>query len=329
MPGIAARAKDAVASRREAWPWFDHLVRAVLRFQRDGGNRLAASLTYYGFLAVLPLLLVAISVLGYVLHSRPELQLEIVQGLAKGLPGVGSTLADNLVQVQQHRQATGLVGLVGLLLAGFGGIDALRESLRAMWHQDPRVGNVLKTKLHDLVTLVGLGLTLLASFAVSALGSGLLAGLLDRTGVDGSVAKVTLSAVALLLGLVADTALFVYLFRRLARVDWPFRRVLRGAVFGAVGFGVLKAVGTAYVSHTTTRSTELYGALGAVIGVLVGLNLVARWVMFTAAWTVTEPGSDDVLPSATSPEAPSAERDAALRGFTGTKSASPKARIQR
>ena len=35
------------------------------------------------------------------------------------------------------------------------------------------------------------------------------------------------------------------------------------------------------------------------IGMLVGINLISRFILFTAAWTVTEPGRDDVLPSAT------------------------------
>jgi membrane protein len=230
------------------------------------------------------------SVLGFALHRDPDLQARIVTSIGESLPGVGAVLTDNLAKVQEHRQSTGVIGLAGLLLAGFGGIDAIRASLRVMWHQDPRVGNIVRTKLQDLVTLAGLGATLLASFGVTAVGAGLLGGRL------GGVAD---RVVALLFGLAADTALFVYLFRRLPRIAWPWRRVLRGALFGAVGFTVLKLLATSYVGRTTTRSTELYGALGAVIGVLVGINLIARLVMFTAAWTVTEPGSDDVLPSAT------------------------------
>lgn len=284
------------------WAWFDHMVRAVERYKADGGDRLAAALTYYGFLSLFPLLLLAISVLGFVLHGSPERQAEIFRSLTNALPGVGAAVADNLTAVQEHRRATGVVGLAGLLVTGMGGVAALRDSLRLVWHQTTDVGTVVVRKLRETATLVGLGTMLLVSFAVTALGSGLLSFLLQQVGVTGTASRWTLSGLSLLLGLATDTVLFLYLFTRLAVCDRPWRRLLRGAMFGAVGFSVLKIVGSVYVGRTTTRGAELYGTVGAVIGILVGLNLISRFLLFAAAWTVTAPGMQDVAPSGTAPE---------------------------
>jgi len=62
--------------------------------------------------------------------------------------------------------------------------------------------------------------------------------------------------------------------------------VLKGAVFAAVGFGLLKVIGAFYaqrVSHSPTA-----GLFGNVIGILVWLNLVSRFLLFAAAWTASD-----------------------------------------
>ena len=298
------RLKALFARARERAGWFDHVIRAVVRYKLDGGDRLAASLTYYGFLSLLPLLLLSLSVLGFVLANDPTAQTRVFERITTYHPGVGNQIAENLHSVQRNRTTTGLVGVVGLLLAGLGGMSALRDGLRLMWHQETGVGSIARTKLWDVVTLAGLSLTLLVSIGVSALGAGLASFLLDRAGVTGALSHGALTVASLALAFAADTALFLYLFRRLPQCAWPYRQVLRGAMFGAAGFGVLKYAATAYVTSMATRSEALYGTLGTVLGLLVGINLIARWVLLAAAWTVTAPGDDDVPPSdAAMPEA--------------------------
>ncbi len=314
-----------VRSLRRRAPWFDHLVRAVSRYKRDGGDRLAASVTYYGFLSLFPLLLLVMSVLGFVLASDPERQVRIFRELVDLLPGVGGQISEAMAAVQEHKTSTGVIGLAGLLFSGLGGVDAMRESLRIMWHQDTAAGSFLRRKATDVVIVLGMGVLLLLSLGVSALGAGLTTRLLDEAGVHGSLSKVALQAVALGLALAVDMLLLLYLFTRLSRCDRPFRRIVRGALFGAIGLGILKTVATYYVGRTAANSTALYGTVGVVIGLLVGLNLVARFILFTAAWTVTEAGRDDVAPSesAAGASASSRPRERALAGSAAQRRRSP------
>ncbi len=299
---IVDRAKSALTRARAGAPWLDHLVRAAARYKRDSGDRLAASLTFYAFLSLFPLLLLGISVLGFTLSGREELQTRIFGELVQAVPGLADTFADNLDTIRDNAGKTGVVALVGVLLAGLGGVTALRDSLRLMWHQKPSEASFVKSRLGVVGTLVGLGLTLMASVALSTVASSLLHTLLRAVGLGtGPVATVVGSAATFALTLGADVLLFLYLFRWLPKVDWQFRRVLRGALFGAVGFGLLKFAATYYVARTVANSSSLYGPVGAVIGILVGINLIARFLLFAAAWTVTAPGSDDVLRSATAP----------------------------
>jgi membrane protein len=307
MKNPLAPVQKAVKSRREAWPWFDHLFRAGGRYKADGGNRLAAALTMYAVFALLPLLLLAISALGYVLHNDPEAQAKLFTKITSALPGVGSQLAVAMGTVEEKRASTGVFGLAGLLFSGLGGIDALRDSLRLMWHQDIDAGGFVKKKITDVLTIVLLAVTLGVSFGISALATGGVGALLDAVGIDGTVSEVALSVLTFVIGVGIDAAMFLVLFKWLPRVDWPWKRLVRGAVFGGFGFGLLKLAGGWYVGRTATKSTALYGSIGTAVAILVGLYLVSRMIMFTAAWTVTAPGWDDVEPSGTASEKAAAE----------------------
>ncbi|MCA1823346.1 MAG: YihY family inner membrane protein [Frankia sp.] len=299
-PGLKDRAHAVVASRRRAWPWFDHLIRAGGRYKEDLGDRMAAGVSYYGFLSFFPLLLLAISIIGFVLHKDPDRQAALLRRLNEYLPGVGRTLSDTLTSVKNNRVSTGAVGLLGLALSGLGWVDSLRESLRVMWHQDVTVGNIVKKRVLDLIVLAGLGLTIAVSIGVSAVATGATSWALTQVGLKETfVAKLALKLLAIALVIAADALLFLYLFVRLPRCPWPWRRVVRGALFAAVGFTLLKFVGAYYIGRTVSRFAAYGATFAALIGLLVWINLASRFTLFAAAWTVTSFGDDDVKPSGT------------------------------
>jgi membrane protein len=68
-------------------------------------------------------------------------------------------------------------------------------------------------------------------------------------------------------------------------VSHPLRRLLPGALFGAAGFEMLKLIGGFYLSLISDSVTA--SAFGGAVGLLVWINLVARFAFFTAAWTAT------------------------------------------
>jgi membrane protein len=286
----------AFAALRAKRPFLDHLVRTVQRYQADTGDRLAAAVTFYWFLSLFPLLLVAIWLFSLV--KGDSAVAEVRDALGGYLP---PQLVDTIGNVVANSaQKAGVIGIVGLLLSGLGWIDALREAIRTVWHQNVKAGNLVTRRVADVVALVGLFATIAASvFLTGLLGSGP-SWLLERFGVDGTTAAVWFTKVlGLVLTGLADLALFLYLFVRLARVPTPLREVVKGALFGAVGFGVLKLVGGYYVERTTSRGEATYGTFAVVVGLLLFLNLVSRLVLLSAAFTVTGPYDSDVRPSGT------------------------------
>ena len=291
-----ASPKALFSRARENRPFLDHLVRTVQRYQADTGDRLAASVTYFWFLSLFPILLLAISLLGYVYGDEANAR---VQDALGGVlpPQLVETLGTTL---EQAKGPAGVLGVAGTLYSGLAWIDALREAIRTVWHQNVLAGNIVVRKLVDVVVLVGLFATIAASVLTTGLVTGFSTTVLGALGIDDSLpARVFTRVLGYALALVADTALFLYLFARLSRVQNPVRRLLKGAVFGAVGFELLKVLGGIYVARTTSKGEATYGTFAVVVGLLLFLNLVSRLLLLAAAFVVTAPYDSDVAPSGT------------------------------
>lgn len=293
---LISTAKTALPRARARWGFLDHLVRMYGRYEADGGNRLAAAVTFYWFLSLFPILLLAIALLGYVYgDDAPQ---KVTGALSGYLPGnLVKTIGDTLVSAKGK---AGVIGLVGLLLSGLGWIDGLREAIRSIWHQNVKAGNFLTRKLIDIVVLVGLFATIAASVLITGATTAATGWVLDVFNLsDTAVAKAITVTLAYALSLAADTLLFVYMFTRLPKVSQPFKKVLKSALFGAVGFEILKFAGAYYVARTTTKGQATYGTFAVVVGLLLFLNLVSRLILMTAAFAVTKPYDSDALPSGT------------------------------
>ncbi|PZS27437.1 MAG: hypothetical protein DLM59_16425 [Pseudonocardiales bacterium] len=302
--------KARLAAIRERLPWVDHTIRAYGRYTADAGDRLAAAVSYLGFLSVFPLLALAFSVLGYVIAGDAQAQADLVRTLQANFPGlIGGHSGLDVNQIIAAKRSAGIIGLVGLLVAGLGWIDALRGAIRTLWHQNTVAGNFVVKKVRDVVALVGLGAALGLSLAVTALVTAATSFALRHLGVDETlVATVFARVLGAVIALATDTLLFVYLFTWLPRLRTPWRRVFRGAVLGAVLFEILKLVGTYYIKRTTHN--PVYGTVAVSVGLLVWINLVSRILLLAAAWVVTAAGDSDVSPSGTS--SPEAAREAGM-----------------
>src|SRR5262249_30470472 len=264
-------------------------MRAGARYKAANGDHLAAAITYFSFLALFPLLLLAMSVAGFVLNARPDLLSELNRTITETIPGeFGSTLIQAVTTAVHNRGTVGVVGLLGVAYAGLGWIGNLRKATMIIWQTDQRVHpNVLVAKAGDLLALAGLGLAAVLSVALTAAATAATGWLLRVTGLDDVTGAGVLSRVlGLLVAAAGDTLIFGWLLARLPRVGVPYRSVLKGAVFAAIGFGLLKVIGAFYaqrVSHSPTA-----GLFGSAIGILVWLNLVSRFLLFAAAWTASD-----------------------------------------
>src|SRR5438552_2847568 len=83
------------------------------RYGEDGGGYLAAAMTYYGFLSLFPLILVALSAIGFVLAHDVQAQAQWASRLAGSVPGLGSLVGKNIGAIVDKRTGAGIIGVLG------------------------------------------------------------------------------------------------------------------------------------------------------------------------------------------------------------------------
>lgn len=303
--GLMDRVRHSIRVARSRWPWFGHAARAYERNNEVLGSQLAAAVTYFGFLSFFPLLALGFAVLGYVSDGDPQVQRQVTDAVEQALPGlVGSGPGSiNIQDVIDAKAGAGIIGLLGLLYAGLGWIDAVRDALRRVFETSDLRISLVRKKVVDVLVLAALGVALMTSLGVSSLASAGTQQVLDRVGLGESlVARVVLTVLAVSLALLADTVLIAILLSRLSGAQLPWRQVRSGALVAAVGFEVLKLLATFLVARTTNN--PVYATFGVIVGLLVWINFVSRLLVFSAAWSATQPGSLEPVPVvARAPEA--------------------------
>jgi membrane protein len=258
--------KDKLEALGRRYAWVGTAVRVQERYSELNGNFLAAAITLAGFVALFPLLLVAIAVLGFFSHHSVSLGSEVVSRL--GLTGNGADLVTETIRnAEKSRKTASILGLAGLFWTGLGLVAAMQYGLNTVWQV---TGRGWRDKLSGLTWLAGAGVLFLASFAVTAL-----------------IGFVPLLAPAsVLVGLAVDVGLWLWTMKVLPNREVGWKSLLPGAVLGAVGLEVLKALGSIYVPRAVASSSALYGSLGVVFAVLAWLLFFGRLVVYSAVLNV-------------------------------------------
>jgi membrane protein len=284
---VSAAVGEALAAQRRRRPWFDHLARAGGRYRRTQGDLMAAGVTYFAFLGLFPVLLLVASVIGLVLSGDALLQDQLFSAVRDAFPGsLGRQLVGQLTSAIDSAGVVGLVGLVGFLYAGLRTMDKLRIGMERIWKGHVDEPDLLRDNLQDLLALVVLGGVGLASLGLTGILTQATSWVLRLLGLADEAGYGVLTwAVGIALALAVDTAVFLWLLRVVPSISHPLRLLLPGALFGAAGFEALKLVGGFYLSLISDSVTA--SALGGAVGLLVWINLVARFAFFTAAWTAT------------------------------------------
>jgi membrane protein len=254
------RASAATERAARRHPSLRQALTVQRRFGAERGANLAAALSMRGFLALFPMLVLAISVVGFIGGDPSTIARDIVDEL--GLSGdAAHTITEAVETAQRSKVASSIVGVVGLLWAGTG----LATAITAAWNQTWGIpGGAVRGRVIGFGWLLG-GLVL---FAV-AMGTALLVG---GTG--------ALPVAGLVLGITVDTLLFLWTAWLLPTRRIPVRAMVLPAIVGGLAFEVCKLVGTLVIPAIVTRSSALYGTIGSVFALLVWLLFLGRIVVY-------------------------------------------------
>lgn len=279
----------AVDKVRERSETVDHLMRMQDRYSSMGGNQYSAGITYFSVLAIFPILMLIVAAIATFLANRPEVLTDVQEQIAGSVEGeLGTLINDILTTAIAQRGAVAGIGAVTALWSGLGWMNNLRYGASKMWKVDSTaVGNFVTKKFSDLLGLLGLFLALAVAFGVTAIGSsGLTEYVLDFIGLGGVPGIRFLTfGVAILVGLLANFLVMAWMVFYLPRTKVPMRSGLQAAVLGALGFEVIKQLGSLFA--TNALSNPAGATFGPIIGLMVVLYLVWRLVMYISAWAAT------------------------------------------
>jgi len=241
---------------------------AVLRkFGNDSAGNLAALVAYYAFFSLFPLLLVFVTVLGYVLEHHPGTLHSIEHSVSANFPAL-STLLD--FKALHGHLGPLIIGLVGAFWSGLGVTGAAQNALDTIWAVPQKARpDFIRSKLRGIGLLIAVGLL----FVIATGASGLVSGGLG--GVGTKVAGIAVS-------LVANCALFLVAFRLMTASGVPTKKLLIGVGVAALLWTILQVAGGLYIGHVTKHMSPAYASVSTPIALLIWLHLGAQLTLYAA-----------------------------------------------
>jgi membrane protein len=283
-------------NRWTRFPW------AVIQtFSKAEGALLSGSMAYYTFLSLLPLLMVAAFVLATFASPGPEAREAVAEALNQVFPGVGTEVFEEVInQVVANRAALGLFGLLSVAYAGSGFVGSMTACLNRMWRV-PSGRNPVGQKIVNILIVVLLGSVLLGSALLTIWVSATA----QRT-LDLRPTSPVISMIEELAGPSSMAVVLLLLYRLLPARRQSWLSQVPGAVFGGVGFYVLKR-GFDYWANQSAGVGALPRSLVSVVLLLVWLGFFGQLILYGAALNVVldrRRHGEPILPASILPEPP-------------------------
>jgi len=256
------------------------------KYSDDKASRLAALLTYYGFISVFPILLLVVAILQLALKNNPKLMQDIINAIV--VPELRGTVERALHNLPPAGIPL-LIGAVSLLLAGMGGAYAAYATVTQVLHVPYRRWFGFAPRyLRVIATL------LLVIFGVIAMGA--IITLSSKTHVP--ILKTPAWSFIISVGFLW---LLLYLsIKLLSPRPTTLHEVWLGCTLAAIALQTLIYLGGWLLSLLVAQKSAVYGTFASFIGLLALVFLMAQALVISAeistvwAWRLW-PRSTDVL----------------------------------
>lgn len=273
------------------------------RFSDNEGYRLAAAFSYYATFSIFPLLLLAVTIVGFVVGESDSAREQLVHAIAAPHTPVGDVLDKTLVAMQRSQSGRGLSLTVAIFTLLFGASAAfveLDDGLNRIWGIPKRkaeglLGSVrlfLIERLSGFAIVLALGLTLVATLVSSTF----LTYLADRAQekISTPLWPALVRAGGLALGVALLSFVFVLAFHFIPRSRPPMRPLVGGAVLTAAFLTELRELFALYLAHLTRYSA--YGVVGGVLALTTWIYLSSLIIYFGAQLTQVHVEKLDAAP---------------------------------
>lgn len=255
----------AVEAQIAMW---DKLKGAWTKFSAENGSIMAAALSFYGFMTVLPALLLAVAVLGYVVGSSQSAFDTVSSLFGRITPGTNPMITSILRGLVKTRGGITAVGIVTLVWSSSQIFTTMQQAFNDVWEVGKQPGFIY-TVVKAIVLLIGIGILFLLSVGSTSIVSYSLS-----PSVMSSAAAVLTAIGSIIVALIFDIALFTLLYRFVpnARVSWR-SALIAGLLAGLVWEGA-KQIFRVYLAHFGNYNS-LYGSLGGII-------ILILWIYYSS-----------------------------------------------
>lgn len=281
------------------WYQSSRLARTLKRYSTADGSVLAGGIAYAALFSVFAGLAIGWTIFMAVLGDNEVLRDAVLTEIDNFAPGIvdtgdgrGAISPDQLVASSGFSIAS-IVAVVVLAFSATRFVNATRMSVRAMFNMERVTENFVVGKLKDIAGLGSFGLGVLGSAAASVvvgISTGWLLGLFGAEDTDAG--RLLIKALGFLVVLVVDALTLVVVIRVVAAAEPPRRDLWLGAFGGALAIGVLKVLGTSVVGGS---SDPLMASFAVIVTLLLWVNIMARIMLYTAAWMANPRSEEDSL----------------------------------
>jgi membrane protein len=295
----------------------DLFSKTLDRYDELDGLRLGASFSYYATFAIFPLVLLTVTVVGFVIGDDAATRGRVVAWASGANDSVRSVLDQALTSMQASggaRKTSAIIALASLFFSASGVFVELDYTLNKIWGLRPRVGKGLFDKvkifaserLSGIACILGIGFFMLISLVVSTV-LGVVAQHVNYMWTPALLRTAELATSIALISLA-----FAAMFHFVPRSRPPFHEVIGGAVVTTVLLTILKALFAFYLSRLTSYSA--YGVVGGVLALATWIYLSAQLIFFGATLTRVHGEMTSIATSDTNREV---ERETQLRRGDG------------
>ena len=252
--------------RRHAGLGFPFAV--VKKYGDDDAGYQAALLTYYGFLALFPLLLILTTIVTIIPGHSRDLQKTIIDSTTNYFPMLGTQLSSHVHSIHK----TGLPLFIGILFAFYGArgvADAFQHGVNHIW-QVPRAMRTTFPK------------SLIKSLAIIAVGG---TGFMLASLISGFAAAAGRGFAFTALSLAINVFILFWLFLFLLQVCLPqhvtIKETRAAAASAAIGLVILQVAGGYFLTRQLKSLDALYSYFAIALGLLFWIYLQAQIMYYS------------------------------------------------
>ena len=239
----------------------------IKKYGEDNAGYQAALLTYYGFLALFPLLLVLTTLTDTALGRYPHVEATVLRGITDYFPLLGNQLAAHIHSLKRSGFAL-FVGILFTIYGARGVASAFSHGVQHIWQIPKHEQNGFPKSLFKNLTLLivgGLG------FLLASISAGLAAaaghGFLFRS-----------------LSIAINLIILFWLFTFLINFSLPRHVALAetrvGAACAAVGLVILQLLGGYILAHELKSLDALYSYFAISLGLLFWIYLQSKMLFY-------------------------------------------------